>query len=70
MNSETMRELLSRRPFEPFEIRLSSGETHQIRHPEIAIITKSKIVVVYPETDIVVICALLHVASVTTLQAA
>lgn len=63
MNSETLLELVHRRPFEPFEIRLSNGEAHQIRHPENANVTKSKLVVVYPEADRVVVCSLFHVAS-------
>lgn len=70
MNSETFHELLRRRPFEPFLVRLSNGESHPVRHPELALVTKSKLVIAEPETDRVVICALLHIASVETGQAA
>lgn len=34
MNAETIREYLRRKPFEPFVIRMSNGEIHEIRHPE------------------------------------
>ena len=70
MNRETILELLNRRPFKPFRLCLSSGEVHEIRHPEIAALGKSQVVLVDPETDRLVIAALLHVASVETLQAA
>lgn len=70
MNPESVREWLQRRPFEPFVVRLSSGVSHEVRHPENAILTKNKLVIVYPETDSVAICALLHIASVETPQSA
>lgn len=70
MNAENIREWLQRRPFEPFVVRLSSGVTHEVRHPENAILTKSKLVIVYPESDRVAICALLHIASFETPQSA
>ena len=65
-----MRELLQKRPFEPFEIRLSNGETYAIRHPEVALLLKTKIVIGDPETDRMTICALLHINSVHVLQSA
>ena len=55
---------MDRRPFEPFVVRLSSGVSHEVRHPETAVLTKNKLIVVYPETDGVAICALLHIASI------
>ena len=70
MNAETLRELLDRKPFEPFEVQLSSGEVHQIRHPEFAFVLKSNLVIGYPDSDKIAICSLLHIASVKTLQAA
>ncbi len=70
MNADTLRELLNRNPFEPFEVRLSNGDVHQVRHPEFAFVLKSTLVIGYPDSDRVAICALLHVASVQTMQAA
>ena len=70
MDRETISKLLQRHPFEPFELHLSSGEVFAVRHPENAFLTKAKILVVDPETDAVDIVALLHVASVRTLQLA
>ncbi|MGD0460858.1 MAG: hypothetical protein ABSB74_00055 [Tepidisphaeraceae bacterium] len=36
MTLDTIQELLSRRPFEPFQIVTSSGNVYAIRHPEMA----------------------------------
>ncbi len=69
MNHEAMRELLQRQPFEPFEIRLTNGEKHEVRHPEMALLLESRLVIALPD-DQMVICPLLHIASVETLQTA
>ena len=70
MNHEAMQELLHRRPFEPFEIRLTNGEKHEVRHPEMALLLRSRVVIAIGDTDRMVICPLLHIASVETLQSA
>ena len=70
MSAETIREFLKREPFEPFVIRMSNGEVHQIRHPECAFVMKTKVLVYYPEDDRSVMCALVHINSVESLQAA
>lgn len=70
MNIEVLRELVLRRPFEPFVIRLSSGEAHEIRHPECLAIGKTRVYVAYPEEDRFVICSMLHVTGVEAVQAA
>ena len=64
-----MQELLRRQPFEPFVIRLTNGERHEVRHPEMALLLKSRLVIALPD-DRMVICPLLHIASVETLQSA
>jgi hypothetical protein len=38
MSSEDLIELLAERPFIPLRIYLSNGRTHDIRHPEMAIV--------------------------------
>jgi hypothetical protein len=69
MNHEAMQELLRRQPFEPFEIRLTNGEKHEVRHPEMVLLLRSRLVIALPD-DRMVICPLLHIASVETLQSA
>jgi len=69
MNADAIREFLRREPFEPFVIRMSNGEVHEIRHPECALVMKTKIIVGYPDDDRSVTCALVHVNSIETQQA-
>ena len=38
MHTEAIRSLLARRPFVPFEMRLSDGRTIPVRHPDMLII--------------------------------
>lgn len=70
MTMETIREFMRREPFEPFAVRLSNGESHEVRHPECVAITRSKVVITYSDDDRVVHCGLIHVNSVETLQQA
>ena len=70
MNAEVVREWLVRQPFEPFELRLSNGEIHQVRHPELAAIGRNKMVVVSADTDRVTHIALVHINSIQVLQTA
>jgi hypothetical protein len=61
---------LRRQPFEPFEVHLTNGEKHIVRHPEQVALGQARVVIVYPETDGIVLCSLLHVAAIEILQAA
>jgi hypothetical protein len=70
MNPDTIRDFLRRQPFEPFAIRMSNGEVHEVRHPECAIVMKTKVILGYPEEDRAVDCALIHVNTIEPLQAA
>lgn len=70
MNEANMRQFLQSKPFEPFMVVMSSGKTHWVKHPENAVLTKTKIVIVDPDEDSVAICALLHIPSVETRQTA
>ena len=63
MNSEAIQELFQSRPFEPFEVRLSNGDVHQIRNPEYAFVLKSRLIIGYPNSDRVAICSLIHIVS-------
>ena len=70
MTMESFREFIRREPFKPFVVRLANGEAHEILHPECVAITKSKVVITYPEEDRVVHCSLIHVNAVEWLQQA
>ena len=69
MSHEAIQELLHRRPFVRFRVHLSSGEAHEVRHPELAILLKSRIIIADPATDRSVTCALLHIVSAEEVQA-
>jgi hypothetical protein len=73
MTLQTFRELLNQRPFKPFRLVMSSGQTYDIRHPETALLTRSSILVGIDEADDGVpaefkICSLLHVATIEPLS--
>ena len=70
MNMETIREWLSRQPFEPFVLRMSNGEVHEVRHPENLALGKNRLIVVDPTSDRAVHLALIHVNAIEALQAA
>lgn len=68
ITAETIRELLQRKPFEPFEVRLSNGDAHPVKHPECVAITKARLVMVDPDTERLAICSILHVASIAMIH--
>ena len=75
MTVQTFRDLLTQRPFRPFRLVMSSGQTYEVRHPEMAWLTRTDILVGIGETDENVhaefkICSLLHVTAVEPLAAA
>jgi hypothetical protein len=68
MSAAVLKDLLGRRPFEPFRVRLSSGDAYEVRHPEMALLLRSGIYVAVPNggdlPENAVWCSLLHVAAV------
>jgi hypothetical protein len=72
---QTYRDLLAARPFKPFRLVMSSGLTYEVRHPEMAWLTKTSILVGIDATDDGVpaefkICSLLHVTAVEPINTA
>src|SRR5438093_904910 len=68
MTVQTFRDLLSHRPFQPFRLVMSSGEAYEVRHPELAMLTRTDILVgLEPDEENVParfkICSLLHVTT-------
>jgi hypothetical protein len=66
---QTFRDLLAARPFKPFRLVMSSGQTYEVRHPEMAWLTRTSILVGIDDADDGVpaefkICSLLHVTAV------
>jgi hypothetical protein len=72
MTVQTFRDLLAKRPFAAFRLVMSSGKTYEVRHPEMAMLTRSDICVGTGELSTempvqYIICSLLHVSSVEPL---
>ena len=51
MRPDDLLELLRAAPFEPFRIHLSDGAVFEIRHPDMAIVQRSKVTVAVPGPD-------------------
>ena len=45
MTVQTFRDLLSARPFQPFRLVMSSGEKYDVKHPEMAMLMRTDIIV-------------------------
>lgn len=72
MNLQSFRELLGERPFKPFRIVMSSGQTYEVRHPEMALLTRTDLLVGVGESRHGVpasfkICSLLHITAIEPL---
>ncbi|CAN5899548.1 hypothetical protein BH23PLA1_BH23PLA1_41030 [soil metagenome] len=75
MTVQTFREMLAQQPFKPFRLVMSSGQTYEVRHPEMAWLTRTSILVGMDQTEEGVpaefkICSLLHVTAIEPLHAA
>jgi hypothetical protein len=68
MKPEAVREMLDHRPFEPFEVIMSSGERHLVKHPEFAILLPSRVIVTDPVADRAAILSLKHVTELRPAQ--
>jgi hypothetical protein len=73
---ENLRELLARRPFSPFCVILSSGDSYEVRHPESALLMSGGLYIGLPPDrtngdgglpERAVFCSALHLAGVEQL---
>jgi hypothetical protein len=72
MTVQTFRELLAQQPFRPFRLVMSSGQSYEVRHPEMAMLTRTDMLVGVDIAEDGVpaefrICSLLHVTAVEPL---
>ncbi len=77
MRPDDVLHLLRARPFQPFRISLSDGKQYEVRHPEIAIVSRSTVLVGIPGSrgldepvEQVVTCALIHITRMEVLDGA
>ncbi len=72
MTTQTFRNLMQAQPFKPFRLVMSSGSVYDVRHPEMAWVTKSSILVGVDEAEDGLPvnykeCSLLHVTAIEPL---
>jgi hypothetical protein len=68
MNPEAIRTFIQKRPFEPFEVILSSGQTYRVSHPDAVMLLKNTLVIGDVERDAVIWCSLIHVTAIRGTQ--
>jgi hypothetical protein len=68
MNSDEIRELLRRDPFEPFYIRLTSGDAYVVRDPQSVALGERRVFIAFPDSDRQAFFAYLHIAAIETLE--
>ena len=70
MGPDDIRAKLDTRPFQPFRIHLSDGAAFEVRHPELAIVSKRELVVGVPPSkdalvaDRLVNLSLIHITRI------
>jgi hypothetical protein len=73
MTADTFREILRRSPFEPFRVVMSSGESYNVVHPEMAFVTAKSLILALPDpsapdAERLAFCSYLHIVHVETLR--
>ena len=67
MNATELREMLNHDPFEPFRIRLSSGDAYEVRDPNSVAVAKSRAFIFFTHHEGWTFFSYLHVAAVESL---
>jgi hypothetical protein len=73
MAADTFRAILHRTPFEPFRVIMSSGESYNVMHPEMALVTARSLILALPdptqpEGERLAFCSYLHLAHIEVLR--
>jgi hypothetical protein len=68
MAAEGLRSVLTRDPFVPLRVRLTSGDHYDVRDPLAAALMKSRLFTALPRSDRSVFVPYLHVAALETLE--
>ncbi len=77
MRLDEFKELLRRRPFQPFRLHLTGGVTFEVRHPELAILGRASVLLRVPIKELPmplayrrVIVTLIHIVYVDFIEPA
>jgi len=68
MSVDDVRDLLRKHPFEAFEIITSAGDKHRVEHPEFALVSPSRVVVVDPLSDRMSIISLINITELRGIE--
>lgn len=68
MAREDLKDLLTRDPFQPFRVRLTSGDQHEVHSPLSAALMKSWLFIALHKSERWVIVPFLHIAALETLR--
>jgi hypothetical protein len=67
MTVKELRKVLDRDPFEPLRVRLRSGDAYEVRHPDLAVVMRSRLFVAFPNSDRWTRIPFLHINAVESL---
>jgi hypothetical protein len=75
MSADALKSALGRKPFEPFRIIMSSGDSYEVRHPEFAWLVRGGLYVGLPPEngdlpERAVFCSMVHITAAETLATA
>ena len=72
MIAKELLDLQRERPFRPLRICISDGEAYEVRHPEMMLVTKTKVVIALPNGEDVpentVYCDPVHITRVVPME--
>jgi hypothetical protein len=72
MTANQLRDALRKQPFEPFRVRLTTGQAYEIMHPEFAAVTQTSLFVGEPHDDgfpdRMIQCSWLHVVALEPVE--
>ncbi len=74
MTAEDLIELLEERPFVPVRLHLADGRSHDIRHPEMAIVTPTLVAIGLSQTngsrlvERVRLCSIAHIVEAVPIE--
>jgi hypothetical protein len=67
MNANELRRMLNHEPFEPFRIRLSSGDAYEVRDPDSVAVGRNRAFIFFTDRAGWTFFSYLHVAAVESL---
>jgi len=74
MTAQDVRTLLKAQPFQPFRLVMSSGQSYEIRHPEMVFLKRTLICIGVDVEDGIAadfrLCSLLHVTAIEPISPA